>query len=282
MSTPACLSHYQRDEYSQNGEDGVLERIFEILQVKKGWCVEFGAWDGKKYSNTCHLITNRAWSGVLIEANPSRFAELKKNYESRADVYCVKKFIGFDESNSLTSVLKDSPIPLDFDLLSIDIDGNDIHIWESLEDYRPKVVIIEYNPTIPNPIVFIQPRDMQVNQGSSLLALTQLGKQKGYELVAVTETNGIYVRKELFPLFNIENNGIDQLRPEVGKISYLFQLYDGTLVLEGNKKLLWSGVPIREEKLQVFPKSLRYFQTSNKMKKLMRNLWRLLYTRKII
>ena len=35
------------------------------------------------------------------------------------------------------------------DLLSIDIDGNDYHIFESLKKLRPRLIICEYNPTIP-------------------------------------------------------------------------------------------------------------------------------------
>lgn len=276
------LCDFQRDEYSQNGEDGILEKIFEVLEVKKGWCVEFGAWDGKKYSNTYHLITKQCWSGVLIEADSERYNQLLKNYDGRSDVHCVQQFVGFDPDNCLDSILKKHPIPFNFDLLSIDIDGNDWHVWESLLNYQPKVVIIEYNPTIPNQVSFVQPRDMSIHQGSSLLALVNLGLQKGYKLVATTETNAIFVKDSFFALFNILDNSLEKLRIEDSKISYLFQLYDGTIVLQGNKKLLWSGVPIREDKLQVFPKSLRFFQAPNLFKKLYRKFWRFLYTRKLI
>lgn len=60
-------------------------------------------------------------------------------------------------------------------------------IWESLEDYYPKVVVIEHNPTIPNNIIYIQEKDVSIQRGSSLRALVELGKSKGYELVATTK-----------------------------------------------------------------------------------------------
>jgi hypothetical protein len=63
-------------------------------------------------------------------------------------------------------------------LLTIDIDGNDYHIWDSMQKYQPKVVIIEYNPTIPNDIKFIQEANFDVNQGSSLRAKIELGGKK--------------------------------------------------------------------------------------------------------
>ena len=44
--------------------------------------------------------------------------------------------------------------------------------------------MVEFNPTIPADVEFVQPRDIKINQGSSLLSLTKLGQEKGYELVA--------------------------------------------------------------------------------------------------
>lgn len=62
------LNSYQKNIYSQFGEDGIIQRIFEILPVTdEKWCVELGAWDGIYLSNTHHLIKNKQWNGVLIE-----------------------------------------------------------------------------------------------------------------------------------------------------------------------------------------------------------------------
>jgi hypothetical protein len=36
-----------------------------------------------------------------------------------------------------------------FDFLSIDIDGNDYHAWHAIKNYQPKILMIEFNPTIP-------------------------------------------------------------------------------------------------------------------------------------
>ncbi len=262
------------NEQSQCGEDGLLEKVFQILGISKGWCVELGAWDGKKYSNTYRLIHRFAWSAVLIEGDRRRFLDLLKTYQNNRSVHCVQQFVHFDPPYDLDSILKQYPIPKDFDLLSIDIDGNDFHLWDSLKDYQPKVVIIEYNPSIPNDIRFVQPRNMKINQGNSLKAIIELAKEKGYELIATTELNGVFVKKSLFPLFNIEDNSINHLRPKSKAESALFQLYDGTLVLEGNKTLWWSGAKIRQKRLQVFPGFLRFYSTSNPLKKVLRNLWR--------
>lgn len=50
------LDQYRQDTYSQSGEDGVIQKIFEIIEPRNKWCVEFGAWDGLHLSNTCKLI----------------------------------------------------------------------------------------------------------------------------------------------------------------------------------------------------------------------------------
>ena len=70
------LLNFRSDIKSQFGEDGIIEKIFEIIPLSDRWCVEFGAWDGQHHSNSWNLINNKDYSGVLIEANPGKFAEL--------------------------------------------------------------------------------------------------------------------------------------------------------------------------------------------------------------
>nr|VFK13689.1 MAG: hypothetical protein BECKLPF1236A_GA0070988_100933 [Candidatus Kentron sp. LPFa]VFK29801.1 MAG: hypothetical protein BECKLPF1236C_GA0070990_100959 [Candidatus Kentron sp. LPFa] len=46
------LLDFSHNVTSQTGEDGVIEKIFEIIEPTNRWCIEFGAWDGKKFRNT--------------------------------------------------------------------------------------------------------------------------------------------------------------------------------------------------------------------------------------
>ena len=146
-----------------------------------------------------------------------------------------------------------------FDCVTLDIDGNEYHLWDSLTDYRPRVILVEFNPTIPNDVAFIQPRDMKVFQGSSLRSFIELGKQKEYELVAANEVNAFFVQKELFSKFGIADNSIDALHTDQRYDTNLFQLYDGTLKIAGNTRLIWHNLPIDEEKLQVLSKRKRIY-----------------------
>lgn len=250
---------YARDYTSQGGEDGILERIFELIPGGDRWCCEFGAWDGRKYSNTYQLIANKDWSGVLIEADPMKFKDLKRTYAGNGKVVLLNRFVEYAGEGLLDNLLAGTPAPLDFDLLSIDIDGNDYHVWAALERYRPKVVVIEYNQSIPNHVEFVQEADPSACHGNSLLSLTKLAARKGYQLVAVTDTNGIYVREEYFSLFSIADNSLVAMRPVAPYVTDIFQLYDGTVVLSGYRQMIWHGVPMTAGRFQAVPRWLRTF-----------------------
>lgn len=254
------LQELRRDVTSQCGEDGLIEKICDILGVRDKWCVEFGAWDGKLYSNSWALINNHGWSAVLIEADEQKYAELVENYVANERVLTVNALVDFKAGeSSLDATLGRTPIPADFEFLCIDVDGCDWQIWDSLSNYRPRLVEIEFNPTIPNHVHFVQDADMSVNHGSSLRAMIALAEKKGYELVATTPWNAFFVTREEFSKFNIEDNSIDSMHSPAELESSLFQLYDGTLVLTGCTRLLWHNVPIAFEDVQVLPRALRRF-----------------------
>jgi hypothetical protein len=245
--------------HSQNGEDGIIAKILEVIGEQRGWCVEFGAWDGRYLSNTYNLIANRGYSAVMIEGSARRFADLEGCFKDNPKVVPIHAFVGFTDADGLDSILARTPIPEDFDLLSIDIDGNDYHVWNAVKRYRPRIVVIEYNPTIPTAVDFVQPADMSINQGSSITALDRLGRAKGYELVAVTVHNCVFVRRELFARFGIADNSPSSLRADESLVTYIFNGFDGTVFIRGYGALGWHGIPYRERKMQVVAPMFRKF-----------------------
>ena len=255
----AFLREFRRDVTSQRGEDGMIEKIFELIGATNRYCIEFGAWDGKLNSNTWNLLKNNGWKGLLIEASEWKFEELKTEYADQEGVTLVRGLVETEGENSLDVLLAQAGAPREPDFLSIDIDGMDWHIWNSVTDFAPRLVVVEFNPTIPNDTVFVQDDDATVSHGSSLLALVDLGKSKGYELVATTEFNGFFVKKDLYPAIELENNDIDTMHDNSYFESRLFQLYDGTLVLGGCKRLLWQNIEISQEDIQILPEALRKY-----------------------
>jgi hypothetical protein len=254
---PAWLLGYKRDTYSQTGEDGIIEKMLQTLPKNDKWCVEFGAWDGIHLSNTRSLIENAGYSSVQIEGSKTKFVELHKNYSSRKNVITVNAFVGYSESDSLDVILANLPVPHDFDFLSIDVDGNDYHIWKAISKYRPKTICVEFNPTIPTEVKFVQRADPSVHQGASLFSLVELAKEKGYELVSVLPFNAFFVDSKYFSLFGIDDNRPETLRTDLTHITYLFSGYDGAIILEGSKQLPWHCLPIKEATIQPLPKFLR-------------------------
>ncbi len=254
---PSWLLEFKNDVYSQAGEDGVVGKILEVLPSNDKWCVEFGAWDGVFASNSRNLIQGAGYAAVLIEPDGKKFKELRANYANNDKVIPVNAFVGFNKHDGLDALLAEHAIPRDFDFLSIDVDGNDYHIWKAVQKFRPKVICVEFNPTIPTAVDFVQPADPKISQGASLSALVALGKEKGYELVSVVSHNAFLVAEEYFPLFEIEDNRPETLRKDLDVITYLFSGYDGTVFLSGYKGLPWHMLPIKERSIQVLPRFLR-------------------------
>lgn len=272
----AWLLDYKRDVYSQAGEDGIIEKILETLPETDKWCVEFGAWDGLYLTNTRNLIESLDYSAVLIEADKNKFKDLQRSYPQRDDVITINQFVGFTEEDGLDGILSSTPIPVNFDLLSIDIDGNDYYVWSAITKYRPKVIVIEFNPTIPTHISFVQPADPSINQGSSLLPLVELGKEKGYELVSVSTFNAFFVKREYYERFNIESNAPETLRKNLDTVTYLFSGFDGKVFIHGRCRLPWHGIDFKESKVQQLPTYLQTYPGNySKMQNVVFRLYKL-------
>jgi hypothetical protein len=126
-------------------------------------------------------------------------------------------------------------------------------------DYRPKVICIEYNPSIPNDVEYIQSRDFSVKKGTSALSIVKLAKHKSYELVATTSCNLIFVDKGYYPGFQILDNELATLRDDSHCRIYTFVGYDGTIIHSKPIHLYWHDFALNQEELQGLPRFLRTF-----------------------
>jgi hypothetical protein len=251
------LIKYAKNITSQYGEDGVIGKALEILGESDKWCVEFGSWDGKVCSNTYNLITAKDYNAVHIEASDKRFKDLQNTFAGNDKVHMFNSFVGFNQHDSLNTILVNTPIPNNFDFLSIDIDGNDYHVWDAFKNYKPKLVIIEFNPTVPPNLEFVQPKDISVTQGTSLLSMAKLGKEKGYELVATTTNNALFVDEKYFDRFEIKDNSVEKMMTDRSYITQMFCGYDGHVFLRGFKKMPLQQIEIKESRVQQLPKWAR-------------------------
>ena len=260
MSLP--LSNHEKSLYSQYGEDGVLEFLLKTLSesgtnLAKRVC-EFGAWDGKHLSNARNLIVNHGYSAVLIEMNKHKFDQLQKNYGGN-EVVVLRERVD-STLNTLDTILERNSIPLKIDVLSIDIDGDDFHIFESLKNIFPFVVVVEYNPSIPLDFSFINP--LGSSQGSSAKSIVQMAYQKGYSLVHRTPANLIFVHTLNLHLFGFVD-GLPVSIP-IGadlKIPKVFFGFDGSLHFTEKLELPWHSIVIESADLQPLPFFLRRIPT---------------------
>lgn len=164
------LSTKEKNEYSQQGEDGIIATILEEIGVTNRTAVEFGALDGLTDNTFALKMAN--WRVFQINGD-KRTANIHQAWLTAENCNDVFGHLG---------------VPKEFDVMSVDIDFNDYYVWQALE-YRPRLVVMEYNASIPpdeSRVVKYEPHriwDGSNYFGASLLALTNLNKRKGYSLV---------------------------------------------------------------------------------------------------
>ena len=201
-----CPFFLQKDKNSsQNGEEGIINAIFDKIGFTNKKCVDLGAWDGKHLSNTYFLKKNYAFDRLLVEG-----CNDKKIHVDCSDEKLTYSLIS---SNNINTLLDDMPDKFDF--LSIDIDGDDYWVLNAMKK-KPRVVILEYASGVPNflPLVckegygtvksFTGKPVTNGYYGANMLAFGKLMKKKGYEFVTSLSDNMFFVIEDEFHKLDIE------------------------------------------------------------------------------
>ncbi len=220
------LTKFAFNKYSQFGEDGIIEKIFNIIGTTSKLCIEFGAWDGFHLSNTANLWKN-SWRGILIEGNRARFDQLRQNTKGH-DCVCIHAYVRLEGPDSLEALLNRVGVSDTADLLSIDVDGDDYHLMGGVEELQPRVIVCEYNPTIPALVDLYS--EYGSNFGASVSALKRLGARVGYDLVALTQTNAFFVQNEFFGKFSSYETRLEKIKID-SSLVHLMTSYSGEYVL---------------------------------------------------
>ena len=202
-SNPLNLIPFGKKIYSQNDEDGIISEIFNRIGFTNKLFIEFGCGNG--IENNTYALLFQGWSGLWLDGNYRKIKKIKnglKNTIESGTLTIKKAFITKENINNLINQhSKESEI----DLLSIDIDGNDAHIFESITCIKPRVVIIEYNARFFPPIKYCmkyKPNfiwDWSDNGGASIKYLEMIANKKGYKLVAcnLSGVNAFFIREDL-------------------------------------------------------------------------------------
>ncbi|MEO8627508.1 MAG: hypothetical protein ABI612_05320 [Betaproteobacteria bacterium] len=108
-------------------------------------------------------------------------------------------------AENIEGLFDEGGVKSEFDLLSIDVDGNDYWIWKAIQRFNPRVVCIEYNSNLGDTVACTKAYDPNWRWdgstvfGASLAAFEKLGREKGYSLVGCDflGINAYFVRDDL-------------------------------------------------------------------------------------
>jgi hypothetical protein len=194
--------------YSQADEDGIVEEIARRIGIDRGHFIEIGCGDGRE--NNSHYPLLKGWCGIWIDGDPSNIASIRAAVPLDGRLRLVEQMVTRD---NVTAIPKAAGSP-DFgplDLLSVDIDGNDLAIAEAaIAAWSPKIVIGEYNAKFPYPLrqeVQYDPQHRWAGDdyhGASLATWVERLKPS-YRLVTcnLAGTNAFFVREDFAGPFAI-------------------------------------------------------------------------------
>lgn len=196
------LLNSEKKVYSQNGEDGVLEKLVEIIKINKmnGYYVEFGTEDGSQ-CNTRYFREKFNWTGLLMDGSNEN---LKINLHKETILF-----------SNILSLFSKYNVKNEIDILSEDTDYNDYYIVEEiLKKYRPKILVHEINQQ-PGDLCVTVPKENRLifwdgsnYHGASVCAFWCLAKNNDYTMV-YCDKNGVncfWLRNDLIENYLKLNN----------------------------------------------------------------------------
>jgi hypothetical protein len=194
LSHPNPLNTFGKKCYSQTDEDGItLEILRRIDCLKNGTYGEYGVGNGTE--NNTLVLAALGWRGFWVGGETL----LPNINQGRGNKFCYgKDWITLDNIVKITSRCLQQIERDTIDVISIDLDGNDIHLIRALlaTGLRPKLFIAEYNAKFPPPIEFEIVYDSKHIWdgddyfGASLTSLNKLFNKYNYRLICCNSHTG--------------------------------------------------------------------------------------------
>lgn len=199
------LLDYRENRYSTIGNDGIIKYIFDRLDIKEGIFVEFGAWDGVKNSN-CRGLFEDGWQGIFIENDKDKYEELKNNYkEYTSKITCLNEKIGNSGKQLFDEIVDPVLNGKNIDFCSIDIDGLDLEVFETIEKYLPIVVCIEGGQMLHPFAKRVKKKIAKRNIQQSLNVMVESFEDKGYKILCSYQ-DSFFIKKDFYDLFLVSKD----------------------------------------------------------------------------
>ena len=200
------LNKFGKKCFSQTDEDGItIEILRRIGCLAKGTFAEFGPGDGME--NNTLILKSLGWKGFWV-GGEDLVIDLKKN----KNFSFFKEFVSLKNIIKLTSNGVSDIKSSNIDVISFDLDGNDLYFVSELlkNQFKPKLFIVEYNSKFPPPVKWsIKYDENHIWDGSdyygaSLASFNELFEKNDYFLTCCnshTGSNAFFVKKEFKHLF---------------------------------------------------------------------------------
>lgn len=190
------LRRVEFSAFSQWGDDGIIQYLIHLLDIKEQSFIEFGVGNYLE-ANTRFLLMNNNWRGLILDGSQANMDFVRN--DSISWKYYLKAIPLFVTKSNINQAIKNAGFEGELGILHIDIDGNDYWIWECIDVVNPQIVIMEYNSVFGNKGAISVPYadDFYVTDahysnlffGASLKAMCHLANKKGYSFVG-SNTNG--------------------------------------------------------------------------------------------
>lgn len=223
--------------FSQWGEDGILQWLIHKIPIENKTFIEFGVEDYKE-ANTRFLLIKDNWSGMILDGSKKNMDAVKgEGIYWRHDLHAVHAFITAENINDL---LNQSGFDKDLGILSVDIDGNDYWVLKAITEYKPRILVCEYNAvfgehaavTVPYKKDFFRTTEHYSNLywGVSLSAIKLLAEEKGYTFIGTNSNanNAFFVRNDLVSYLPLEHmnmefveNKVRESRDQKGRLTFI-------------------------------------------------------------
>jgi len=181
-------------------EERLTRHYLDSMPALTRYCVDIAAQDGVAGSQTLNLFKN-GWTGLAVEYDAKMFAILSSTYAVFENVSLIRTRV---VPANVVSILHAALCPRNFGLLSLDIDSYDHFILEQiLGAFRPSLICVEINETIPPPIAFTVTYDPDHHwdgnhfQGQSIAKCYELCVRYSYDIVELHYNNLFIVPREL-------------------------------------------------------------------------------------